>query len=89
MPHLIQQPIAANAAKNWIFWRNNQWPNGSHRGTGLSLRLAKSPFPCCWHHFFLGAASTRASKSDSRKWSTALHNHGRTFGYREAVVSGF
>jgi len=25
----------------------------------------------------------------SRKWSTALHNHGRTFGYREAVVSGF
>jgi hypothetical protein len=64
MPHLIQKPIAANAAKNWIFWRNNQWPNGSHRGTGLSLRLAKSPFPCCWHHCFLGAAFTRASKSD-------------------------
>jgi len=34
------------------------------RGTGLSLRLAESPFPCTQHHFFLGATSTRASKSD-------------------------
>jgi hypothetical protein len=64
MANLIKEPIIAYATKNWIFWRNMWWPNGSHRGVGLSLRLEEGPFSCHRHHFLLGAADTRASKSD-------------------------
>ncbi len=64
MTNLIKEPIVAYAAENWIFWRKAWWPNGSHRGTWLSLRLEKSPCPCYGPHGFLGADDMRAPNSD-------------------------